>query len=182
MASSSRDAPQPAASASRGASQPASEASDLWVHIFDFTDLCFAAPGAVSEHVIQVVPGRACVIGAVSQLWCSAVQALPQHRLAGIKWLAHQRFPQLESDIETWGEPYAYFPLPTWRLWRVDVWWLAKGSWERQEQFHFVALSELQRVYWQMLHLPGLYQFRRLELSSWTWDYEDGEWAEEDHR
>ena len=115
-ASSSRDAPQPAASASRSASKPANEASDLWVHIFDFTDL------GVGLGYHRVAPEHACVIGAVSQLWCLAVQALSHYRLAGIKRLAHQRFPQLESDIKTWGEPYAYFPLPTWRLWRVDVW------------------------------------------------------------
>ncbi len=44
-----------------------------------------------------------------------------------------------------------------------------------------VTLSELPSVYKRVFDPGGLYQHRRLELSSWTWGYDEPQWAEEDH-
>ena len=129
----------------------------------------------------------------MSKLWYVAAQDWPAHHLVWIKHRARKRWKELDDDILTWGEPYRYLPVPTWRMWRMDVWrYMAEGKgiwtgrswesgWHRWERCYMVSLSDLQAIYQRLFHSGGLYEHLRLELSSWTWSYGDPDWEEEDH-
>ncbi len=90
--------------------------------------------------------------------------------------------------MAAWGDPFRYWPVPTWRMWRVEVWWFLPGGkgpggryWMRDAYYYMVTLSELPSLYKRVFETGGLYQHRRLVLSSWTWAYDEPQWAEEDH-
>ena len=160
---------------------------EILVRVLDFSDLgrgvCYC----------RYQPEHACMLAAVSKLWYAAAQDWPAHRLVWIKHRARKRWKELEDDILTWGEPYSYLPVPTWRMWRMDVWrnmaqgkgiWTGRSwesGWHRWERCYMVSLSDLQAIYQRLFHSGGLYEHLRLELSSWTWSYDDPEWEEEDH-
>ena len=96
-----------------------------------------------------------------------------------------RRFPTFVRDCEVWGEPMVLIPLPTWRVWRVREWWFVERGrlWPRTEwkliETHWLRnLSEMAK-----LEDPfgGLRTYVRFEVRSYTWDYKDKWWVEENH-
>ena len=111
----------------------------------------------------------------------------------GAEYRALERFPHLATDIERYGEPFQYWPFPCWRKWKVEVWWYFDGGargaiyslygegWTCEHIFWMNSLAELPAIHRNMFRTAGLYNHLRLELSSWTWDYDEPFWQEEDH-
>ena len=95
--------------------------------------------------------------------------------------------------MERDGEPYVYWPVPTWRKWKVDVWWYFAESrtgriieafghgWTHMETYWMSSLVEMSGVHRRMFRSGGMYNHLQMTVSSWVWDYEVGEWEEEDH-
>ena len=152
---------------------------EILVRVLDFSDLSWI------DWYCRYRPEHACVLAAVSKLWYAAAQDWPALRLVRNKDRARNRWKELEDDILTWGEPFRYLPVPTWRMWRMDVWRNMAGivsrTWHRWERCYMVSMSHLQAIYQRLFHTVGLYEHLRLELSSWTWSYDDPEWEEENH-
>ena len=98
-----------------------------------------------------------------------------------------ETFPTIVDDIRLWDWPSSLWPLPTWRRWRVEVWWCfdeysrVDCGWKIQETFWFSRLPDLRELLPRVFTTAGLYAHRRLELSSWTWDYDSPWWQEEHH-
>ena len=116
---------------------------------------------------------------------CVAKYRKDQENKSGLA-AAAKMFPALMNDISLYGSPSMVLPLPTWRSWRVDVWWCFPEStpvlkgWILGERRWMKELCFLPTVY-ESLYLPGgVYKNLRLELSSWTWDYDSQCWEEED--
>ena len=98
---------------------------------------------------------------------------------------ASEVFPSVVADVARYGRPVSVLPLPTWRLWRVDVWWRypngsrAGRGWELAEVHWISELHLLHQTYENSYLTAGLYENLRMELSSWTWQYHDRQWMEE---
>lgn len=41
---------------------------------------------------------------------------------------ALQLHPTLVTDVARYGEPFQYWPLACWRMWKVEVWWYFDGK------------------------------------------------------
>ena len=159
---------------------------EILVRVLDFSDLGWI------DWYCRYRPEHACVLAAVSKLWYAAAQDWPAHRLVWIKHRARKRWTEIDDDVLTWGEPYRYLPVPTWRVWRMDVWrnmaqgkglWTGRSyesGWHRWERCYLESLSDRQAIYQRLSHSGGLYEHLRLELSSWTWSYGDPKWKEEE--
>ena len=156
---------------------------EILVRVLDFSDL-----GGIDWYC-RYHPEHACVLAGVSKLWYAAARDWPARWHVWIKHRARNHWKELEDDILTWGEPYSYLPVPTWRMWRMDVWrnmaqgkgvwtgWSWESGWHRWERCYMVSLSDLQAI---CSLYGGLYGHLRLELSSWTWSYGDPKWEEEE--
>ena len=98
-----------------------------------------------------------------------------------------EKFPTIVADIVLWGWPSSLWPLPTWRRWRMDVWWYfdeysrVDRGWHIQDTFWFSRFPDSRELWSRVFTTAGLYTHRRFELSSWTWDYQDPWWQEQDH-
>ena len=98
-----------------------------------------------------------------------------------------ETFPTIVDGIRLWDWPSSLWPLPTWRRWRVEVWWCfdeysrVDRRWKIQETFWFSRLPDLRELLPRVFTTAGLYTHRRFELSLWTWDYDDPWWQEQDH-
>ena len=98
-----------------------------------------------------------------------------------------EKFPTIVDDIVLWGWPSDLWPLPTWRRWCVDVWWYFDDSsrfdrgWHKEETFWSSRFPDLREILSRVFTTAGFYAHRRLEVSSWTWDYESPWWQEEQH-
>ena len=96
-----------------------------------------------------------------------------------------ETFPTIVDDIRLWDWPSSLWPLPTWRRWRVDVWWYFDEysrfdrGWHKEETFWFSRFPDLREILSRDSTTAGLYTHRRFELSLWTWDYEDPWWQEQ---
>ena len=96
-----------------------------------------------------------------------------------------RRFPTFVQDCEVWGDPMVLIPLPTWRVWRVREWWFVvrgrlwpRTGWRLMETHWLRNLSEMAKL--EDL-FGGLCTYVRFEVCSYTWEYEDRWWVEEDH-
>ena len=133
------------------------------------------------------------VMGSVCTASKTWIETYIQRGRLRLRHRALERFPHLATDIERYGEPLRYWPRPYWLNWRVDVWWYFDGSargatyslygegWTCEYTFWMNSLAELPAIHRNIPETVGLYNRLHLELSSWTWDYEDPFWQEEDH-
>ena len=94
----------------------------------------------------------------------------------------------LAIDVERLVEPIGYWPMPRWRKWKVEVWLFfeetSRVSGEGciiQYIYWMDSLAELSAIHRTMFTTGGLYSRLRLELSTWTWDYNEPAWQEEVH-
>ena len=106
---------------------------------------------------------------------------------------AKERWPTFPQDVEKYGEPWKYYPIPTWRLWKLDVWWYFASpmsyriaaaynpGWSIQETYWMSEMHELIEIYKRMYKTVGLYTHVQLMLSISTWDYLIQTWADHDH-
>ena len=53
--------------------------------------------------------------------------------------------------------------------------------WVCEHAYWMNSLTELAAIHKNMVSTAGLYNHFRRELSSWTWDYAEQVWQEEDH-
>jgi hypothetical protein len=98
-----------------------------------------------------------------------------------------RRFPKLLHHINQYGEPIAYWPVPTWRCWQVEEWCFyarRKGhemKWHHTDTYWIKSFMELALLHERMPSTGGLHKFQRLYLSSWVWDYRHPTWQEQDY-
>ena len=101
-------------------------------------------------------------------------------------------FPTFRRDREIYGEPCEVWPIPMWRIWRVQEWWYVlatRGLWEitawHLAETHWIRnLHDLEPLITYTQNIGGLFQLRRFYLSSYVWEYdlwETPQWLEEDH-
>ena len=120
-----------------------------------------------------------------------AVPLVAQRRAARLVRI-HECFPTFRRDREIYGEPCEVWPIPKWRIWRVQEWWYVlatRGLWEitawHLAETHWIRnLHDLEPLITNTRNFGGLFQFRRFYLSSYVWEYdlwETPQWLEEDH-
>ena len=91
------------------------------------------------------------------------------------------------ADVERYGEPFRYWPSPSWRMWKVEVWWYFDGlhrydrGWICERTYWMNSLAQLSDIHRNMYRTAGMYNHFQLTLSSWIWDYTYQVWQEEDH-
>ena len=119
-----------------------------------------------------------------SRMW---VEKYIQKRRLRQRNYALQHYSTFAADVERYGEPFQYWPLPSWRMWKVEVWWYFDGysrhdrGWICERTYWMNSLAQLSDRQRNMYRTAGLYKHLQLTLSSWIWDYTDQVWQEEDH-
>ena len=100
---------------------------------------------------------------------------------------ARYRWETLAEDEQLWGPPYMYYPLPSWRQWRLQVWWYVVNrssrrlGWIMAHEDWIRSLHDMQNAMTRAPTTGGLYSHIVVQIDPWTWDYEDRVWVPEDH-
>ena len=100
---------------------------------------------------------------------------------------ASRTFSSLLHDVNRFGEPVCYWPVPMWRCWQVEDWLFFPKNrnpdrrWLLSETYWIYTLTHLPTLHERLPSTAGLYLHRRLCLSSWVWTYDEPHWCEENH-
>ena len=141
-----------------------------------------------SKYYFSAWPGLSFIVSVcvTSKKW---VHTYIIHRRNERRNKASERYPRLIMDVERYGKPFVYWPVPQWRKWKVDVWWyfdedsdVSEEGWICEQTCWMNTLAELSYTHKNMYTTGGLYNRLHLKIIPWTWDYDGTFWKEEDHQ